>query len=547
MAAPRRYYSPNYRFTSSLSSGLKNMKSLEDQEMKFKWNTNQISNQDYLGYVDKRGKEATSQSDSIKWATTRDSVEREIRSDFRGIEMLRISAIPGNTSNTIRQKAETYWKIAEMAYNDGDEDAYVSAMTQFNNAKESYLNKLESEAKAGASAAKKRYTKEIKAEQDLILSREQDAKELLKDHPMELTVALANINIDKANNSRRWAALESSNDNELGANDKELAARKYAQRAQDLAEKFEFTMGPDGYLEPVKVTRPDGVEEIKAANGWQKVYSPDGMKLVNGDRAVKLGVDANGEMTLQEANGFDKNKLVEMTDEDTGETYFSEMQYANVGDKNYALPDNSFGGATKRMFSKQPNDMRYVKDQYGNTMRYNSATNKFDIPHIKGMEGMNTAYGYNVLNTISRPRQNSYLSDWMQIAKRNTALKEAELAKMQEAARPVLNYNALGGATYLPGKGAGAPLKMPAISARETNAGNIVGTPQFGQRFGLPVPEQGPGDLMGYSNGTPYYRVSKADGGFDFVKGNGFKLSVADMAKELNGNANNYLNKNWKF
>ncbi|MCK9464146.1 MAG: hypothetical protein M0R80_31385, partial [Proteobacteria bacterium] len=102
MPVNSRYLGNTYSSSSSLykkaQAAQKKVQSLEDTEMKYLWDTNQIDNNAYFDYASTRFNEVTDQIDKQTWDRTIRSVNKEIVSDYKNAAFYEISKTPGNTS-----------------------------------------------------------------------------------------------------------------------------------------------------------------------------------------------------------------------------------------------------------------------------------------------------------------------------------------------------------------------------------------------------------------------------------------------------------------
>lgn len=158
MPVNSRYTSGTFTTASSLYKAAQSAKNkqqqVEDSTQKFLWDTNKISNDEYMSYAQSRYSSVSDATDKITWARNIRSVQKEINSDYRASVMLDISKTDSSTSDDDLKKLEMYANLYEQAYNDGDEDAMTSLETQYNNTFASYKKALASESRAGKIASR---------------------------------------------------------------------------------------------------------------------------------------------------------------------------------------------------------------------------------------------------------------------------------------------------------------------------------------------------------------------------------------------------------
>ena len=188
-----------WRQTSSLFRASQTAQNIQDREMDFKWDFNMISNQDYLTYVQNRRNQQTATDDIMKWERIIRTVQREVRSDQRADAFLRISQMPDNTTAKAQARVNAYRQLAESALADGDQDAYIAAVTAHNNAITSLQNAMDAEGRRGAAASKRAFRNEMRAVLNEIQDREQTLRENRRNMtPGQIAAELTTINEAKA-------------------------------------------------------------------------------------------------------------------------------------------------------------------------------------------------------------------------------------------------------------------------------------------------------------------------------------------------------------
>ena len=397
MAVNRRYLSSPWRQVSSLYRAAQSAKNLEDEEMKFKWDFEQISNEDYLAYVQKRTKEQTDPLDVMKWLRAEKTVKAEIRSDQRAMDFLKISEMGDNTSAKSYAKYAAYVKLANAAAADGDNDAFIAAQTAANNAWTTYENKLGSEARAGSASAVKTLTKKNQAELDAIATEEMDIKREFADDPLKMAALLGNLYIRKSKvNADMANALSGYEDKDNQIRDKARQAQKDWDKAVLFAEKVgiaSFDKDANGNVigfTPQTIVGPDGTERLVAGEGYSKVITPEGMKLVKDGKAHSISYDSEGNADIKEEAAPTMNNLEKVIDPDTGEEYFSEIQYnrteptLNTETGLYRSPMAPTASLSQKQIDKKISegafqDTRFIIDQQGHQRSWNPATNRFDL------------------------------------------------------------------------------------------------------------------------------------------------------------------------
>lgn len=491
MAAPRRYYSPNYRFTSSLSSGLKKMQNLEDTEMKFKWDTNQIDNAEYLSYAKKRSKEVDSPTDQIKWFRNINSIESEIRSDMRAQGLYEISKMPGYSSAEIKAKAELYYKIADQAYQDGDNDAYISAMTQGNNLFDQLNMALEKEARAGSAAAKRELTRQLDLMEDEPLRREQIVKAAIAEvdpntipdiTPEEITrynnlikdpgaIAYENVVISSMKMDVKEKKLESyskldPNDPNLEDIKREIV--KLNTQNEKFAKAIDWNKDAVGNrTTPIMASDGIGNTSVKLAEGFTKRFDEGGNASIYDSKrkkSITYSTDEDGNVSTLEVpfNETDENYY---TDPNTGN------QYKISAPSNAATMYNTKTGQTPQQIAKL---QKSVNAGEGNDTRY------FTAPDV--IPGQKIKYRLNPeQNKGARPITDSSLDQELinQYYTKNAQTEYAKNAGLDVANKAIPIPNPLTGKWDIPKEG-GTPYVIPGTMSK--NGLNIPGFEQLGFR-----------------------------------------------------------------
>jgi hypothetical protein len=382
---------------SSLYRAAQSAKNLKDEEMKFKWDFNQISNEEYLDYVTNRAKEQTDQSDIIKWARAINTVKKEIRADMRAKDFLNISMMPENNSKKAYAKYAAYVKLANAAAKDGDNDAFIAAQTAANNAWTAYKNKLGSEARAGSASAVKTLTKKNQAELDAIATEEMDIKREFADDPLKMAALLGNLYMRKSKvNADMANALANYEDKDNQIRDKARQAQKDWDKAVLFAEKVgieSYDYDENGNIvgfTPKVIVGPDGSERLVAGDGYAKIITPSGTKLIKNGVQYSFREDSNGSVSVIEEKAPENNNLAEIIDPDTGEKYYSEIQYTrqeptiNTKTGLYRSPMEPTASLSQKQLDKKIKeggfrDTRFIIDQQGHKRAWNPATNRFDL------------------------------------------------------------------------------------------------------------------------------------------------------------------------
>lgn len=374
------------------------MQNFEDTETKFKWDTNQISNDDYLAYTRKRRGESSDGMDQIRWDRAINGVETEIRSDYRAEQLLQLSLIPGNSSDEVKQKAQMYANIAQMAYNDGDNDAYISAMTQFNNAVDQYRNKLESEAKAGAARQKKELNKiynesknvidlkraELAGREDLSPDEKAAALSELDSEEMKLNIGKLSWEDDEVsagNIMEKMTKLQTK----IVSNGKFLEGQYSDQNGNPIQMEGGIPIPGDGqFISGFKASYSEDIYgEIKPLYNKEKYdkYIDKNGKVSfveKGSRKQYVQTqDADGNWSLVDTgSSVDINKAQKMRGSDNQE-YYSEYIKTSA---DQPMQFNADGTTTKPDETNKPDDIVSVLDENGEELQYNPNTKDFSSP-----------------------------------------------------------------------------------------------------------------------------------------------------------------------
>ena len=264
-----RLISP-WRQTSSLFRASRTAQNIQDREMDFKWDFNMISNQDYLTYVQNRRNQQTATDDIMKWERTLRTVQREVRSDQRADAFLRISQMPQDTAIRAEARVNAYRQLAESALADGDQDAYITAITAHNNAVNALNTAREAQGRTARAASERTFRAEMRTIWNEIQDREQTLRENRENMtPGQIAAELTTINEAKAIYHQGFAeGLSQLDPDDPAIVDREQDARRFGARANEEAAIIDWETDADGNR-TVPRTEVDhlGQVSIKPAEG----------------------------------------------------------------------------------------------------------------------------------------------------------------------------------------------------------------------------------------------------------------------------------------
>lgn len=553
-----------FKTTSSLFKSAKSaankIQQIEDSQQKFLWDTNQITNDDYLGYAQKRLDDSTDTMDKISWGRSVISVNKEIDRDYRAEKMLEIARTPGNSSNDYYTKLTMLEDLYNRAASYGDQDGMLSIETQYYNTIQAYQNKLESEAKAGNARAQRALTASYNEQKNMIdMARLDIKKQVASGNITEVEEIALNTDLDSKEMQLALSRAASTDNENTQANELEKYT-KLQMKVQDNMQIFdgkatdqfgkEFT-GADGQIlsgfETAKGQNVYGKPVIqfrKDENGndlYAKFWDGQKMKIIEKGTGNVIDIAFQDGMPTY-VKGNDKlnpNDSAEMLDTD-GTVY-----YTKINKDSYPEQDQYNGdGTIADPSSEKTPKMATTTDRYGTVWRYNPNTGKFNSIDASAEMTKN----YNLLSEAEGIREGSIKSRGVIAGNmglknvadmKKTAFEAIEKRTLEESLLASsklaeINKATKGGYQYDPGtstlKATNGPLRvLPAPAQVKQNFQNVLSpTGQFGFLTG-----SGGKDILGTKDGVDYWRAQRADGGYDVFKGNNFKLSKADAEKEL--------------
>jgi hypothetical protein len=354
------------------------MQSAEDAEMKFLWNTNQISNEQYMDYATKRSGQydmsnPAQTQDSIAWQRTVLGVRKEIRSDYRSQKLYEMSLTPGKD---FEAKSAMYEELYKMAAEDNDLDAMLSIQTQYN-------NNLQAAAKAGEGAARKALSQKWGTMRNEI----EDAKYAASQEtdPARKAVLLANAAINEYQLNGEMAQVE---DNPVSLQNIQQAMRKAEDNINKNAALVQGEVvtdaNGDATFKPKEFQSATGETVYMPAEGVSEIIQ-DGQRKFVKDKQI-YGFDKSGELVQE--GGIDGENVVEMTDTTTQvgvnedgtpryRTYFARTEDKKQQELAGGMQWDDATGQYKKM--NDVKSTKVVKDITGAERTFNPLTGKYEL------------------------------------------------------------------------------------------------------------------------------------------------------------------------